>query len=476
MKHMLAKTLMPSTIFRQYDIRGKVGSQIDIDQMYNVGRALAYFFNKKSSVKKIAIGMDGRIHSPFIKDALVNAMLDSGLDVVFIGLCHSPALYFAMHTEQFDAGIMVTASHNPKEYNGIKVCIGTSNMWRVEIQELYELYAADAKIEAHAKGVYSEQDIIASYIAWLVKHFTHLQGMSLPVVIDCANGAAGSVIPLLVKQMGWKDTKVLYPDIDGTYPHHEADPTVLENMHDVQQTLEKDRDLLIGVGFDGDADRMAAMTKKGRLVPGDLLLGLFAQQVVHEFPGATIVFDIKSSLALIRYLNLLGAKPVISPSGHSIIKEEMKKHGALLGGELSCHFFFHDRYFGYDDGVYAMLRLFELIAQGNNLDQLLEVYQVMCTSPEFRIACDEQKKSLIVQTVSDIFAQHDQAELITIDGVRVTMPYGWGLLRASNTQPALSIRFESDTPEDLAHIKQDFIKVLAPFYEETFLHETFSQG
>ncbi len=471
---MIQKRLMPPVIFREYDIRGKVDTELFIDQMYDVGRAFAYFFKQRiPHIKIVAIGMDGRIHSPQIKDELVKAMQDSGLDVVFIGLCHSPALYFAMHTLSVEAGLMVTASHNPKEYNGIKISLGTQSLWGKDIKEIYQLYKAGTYIDATIKGSYAEHDILPHYVDWLVEHFKHLKDMKLSGVIDCGNGAGGTVIPLLIKKMEWPNIQVLYAAVDGTYPHHEADPVKLKNMQDVKRVMQEN-DLDIGIGLDGDADRMAPMTKKGSLVSGDLLLGLFAQNIIKQHPGAAIVYDIKSSAALSDYLTQLGAQPVVSPSGHSIVKQKMQQHNALLGGELSCHFFFNDRYFGYDDGVYAMLRLFELLEDGQDLDELLTVYPSMHTSPEFRIACDEHKKQLIVQTVTDIFAQKDNVQLITIDGVRVTMPHGWGLLRASNTQPALSLRFESDAEAGLERIKEDFIKALALFYDEAYLKQELS--
>lgn len=472
---MIEKRLMPSVIFREYDIRGLVDQEFYIDQIYDLGRAIAYFFLERNpEVATVAVGMDGRTHSPVINGALVKALQDSGLNVISIGLCHSPALYFALYQLPVEAGLMITASHNPKEYNGIKICLGTESIWGADIKEIYRLYKDGCKINGASVGSYSQYAIIPDYIDWLVDHFAHLKNSEIKAVIDCGNGAGGTVIPQLVEKMNWKHMQVLYPEVDGTYPHHEADPVKPSNMQDVATVLKK-TDATIGVGLDGDADRMAAMTKEGRLIPGDLLLGIFARTIVKDNNDVCIVVDIKSSSVLIDYLAMLGAQVIISPSGHSIIKKEMKKHEALLGGELSCHFFFKDRYFGYDDGVYAMLRLFELIVH-NNIETLLEVYPHMFSSPEFRIPCDEAKKKLVVQTVTDIFAQKDSAQLITIDGVRVTMPYGWGLLRASNTQPVLSLRFESQTEDGLEKIIGEFIRALAPFYEKEYLHKEFAKG
>lgn len=467
---MVPNQKIPITVFREYDIRGKVDQELFLDQIYALGRSMAYYFTTKYAlIKTVAIGMDGRTHSPHIKQEFVKAFIDSGLDVTFIGLCSSPVLYFAMHTRNYDAGLMVTASHNPKEYNGIKIMLGKENVWGVQIQELYRFYQQDKALAICAKGDYTEQLIVPMYVDWLVDHFAHLKKSAISAVIDCGNGAAGAVIPLLVERMGWQSVQVLYDEIDGTYPHHEADPVKIENMRDAQAVMVK-KNCDLAVGLDGDADRMAPMTRAGKLVSGDILLGIFAQSLVAAGgKPASVVFDIKSSQVLIDYLTRIGIRGVMSASGHSIIKQEMKRHRAILAGELSCHFFFNDRYFGYDDGIYAMLRLFEIIMQGTTLADLVAQFPVQYTSVEYRIPCCEDKKRLVVQTVKDIFAQKRGVSLITIDGVRVTMPYGWGLLRVSNTQSMLSLRFESETQQGLQRIKDDIIDTLLPFYTKDYL-------
>ncbi|MCX5922477.1 MAG: phosphomannomutase/phosphoglucomutase [Candidatus Dependentiae bacterium] len=461
---------MQDVIFREYDIRGKVGSELIVEETYGLARAIAwYLVEQQPSVKKIAIGMDGRTHSPAIKEAMTKGFMDSGLDVSFIGVCPTPALYFTMHTKPFDAGIMITASHNPKEYNGMKICLGKESIWGKKIQEIKHAFKQGRVIDAANKGTYTEQPMVNAYVDWLVDKFKHIKGMKLSAVVDCGNGAAGTVLPDLVKKMGWAHVMLLYAEVDGTYPNHEADPTVHENMCDVKAVLERST-IDIGIGLDGDADRMSPMTKNGFLVPGDQLLALFAKQVVEYNPGASVVFDIKGSSGLIEMLEKMGAKPCISPAGHSIIKDMMKQHHALLGGELSCHFFFHDRYFGYDDGIYAMLRLFELLVDsGKTLEELLADFPKKYSSPEFRVPCDEDKKHSVVAAVKDALIKRDDVQAITIDGVRATMPYGWGLVRVSNTQPALTIRFESSTPQGLQQVKQDFYDVLCPYFDASWL-------
>ncbi|MCK5632222.1 phosphomannomutase/phosphoglucomutase [bacterium] len=469
---------MIDTIFRTYDIRGKVGTEIIVDQAYDLGKAIVFYFVQKNpNVKTIAVGMDGRIHSPEIKEQICKAILDSGLNVFFVGVCPSPVLYFTLHNESVDAGIMITASHNPGEYNGFKISLGKDGVWGEQIQEIKNLFYQKKHLVSTKKGTYTEKKMVTPYIDWIVKNFCHLIGCKLSVIVDCGNGAAGTVLPELVKVMKWKHVQLLYPEVDGTYPNHEADPVVEKNMQDLKKKLVENKNIDFGLGLDGDCDRMAAMTKNGFLVPGDQLLAVFAQEIVQENPGCSIVFDIKSSAALIELLEQWGAKPFMSPSGHSIIKRKMKKHNAPLGGELSCHFVFGDRYFGYDDGIYAMLRLFERVEKtGKSLQELIQVFPKKISSPEFRIFCDEKIKLTIVDGVKKIFECRDDIEILTIDGVRATMPYGWGIVRASNTQPVICLRFESDSCDGLKKVRNDFLQALQPYFDKVKLKKELTEG
>lgn len=452
---------MNDVIFREYDIRGKVGSELILDQVYDLTRAIiAYCIQHNPHIKSFAIGMDGRTHSSHIKQEMCRAFVDSGIDVQFIGVCTSPVLYFALHTLPVDGGLMITASHNAKEYNGIKICLGKNVVWGKELKVINQMYREKRAVKASKKGMIHDYEIIPSYINWLSSHFAHLKNMPLSAVVDCGNGAAGTVLPALTRAMGWQKVQLLYEEVDGTYPNHEADPTVAANMADVKNMLAQSN-VQLGIGLDGDCDRMVPMTKEGSLVPGDQLLAVFAQQVLEQNRGASVVFDVKSSSGLVELLVRWGAKPIMSPAGHAIIKDMMKKHGALLGGELSCHFFFYDRYFGYDDGVYAMLRLFEIIhSSDKTLTELLACFPTKYSSREMRVICDEAKKNTIVDAMKKHFSMRNDVTMVTIDGIRVTMPYGWGIIRASNTQPALSIRCESDSRIGLIHVLQDFIDAL----------------
>lgn len=461
---------MLDNVFREYDIRGRVGSELHVEQAYELARAIAvYIVTKKPTASTVVVGMDGRTHSPHLKQEICRALVDSGLDVVFIGVCPSPVMYFSLHQLPVDAGLMITASHNPKEYNGIKLCLGTEVIWGAQLKEICALFKKRLFLTPARKGVYREHGMVEPYIRWLVEHFKELIGFDMPVIVDCGNGAAGTVLPELVRVMQFSGMQLLYEEVDGTYPHHDPDPVNEKNMRMVQEILAT-TDTLVGFGLDGDCDRMVAMTKRGYLIPGDKLLGIFSIALAQELPGSAVVFDIKSSAALITLLEEIGCIPCMSPSGHSIIKTKMKEHHAVLGGELSCHFFFHDRYFGYDDGIYAMLRLLELLKKsGKTLEELLRVFPHKISSPEIRIHCADEKKAAIVAAVKAEFLSRSDVQVITIDGARVQASYGWGIVRASNTQPELSLRFESDTEQGLLQIKQDFVKALSAYFDEHFL-------
>lgn len=464
---------MNNAIFREYDIRGIIGKDLNVEETYDLGKAIVtYVKAKHPGEKTLVIGRDARSHSLPIQENVIRAAMDLGLDVINIGLCPTPVVYYARQHFNTPLALVITASHNPKEYNGIK----TWGVWGRQVQEIRDIYTAKAFQEASGvKGSLKNYDIIDEYVAYMVNHFAHLKNLSIDAVVDCGNGAGGVVFPKLVSAMNWSNVKLLYVEPDGNFPHHEADPTVPENMQDVKAALANDHTLKFGLGLDGDADRMNPMTKSGELVPGDKLLALYAQKTLQDFPGASIVFDIKSSGSLINLLTQWGAKPCISPSGHSLIKKAMAEHNARLAGELSCHFFFNDRYFGYDDGIYAALRLFELLAQGDQtLEELLEIFPPMESSAEIRIRCSsDDHKISIVEHVKQTFSLRDDAELLTIDGIRASTAYGWGLLRASNTQTVICLRFESETKEGFVRIKNDFYQALRAHLDEETLQKYF---
>jgi phosphomannomutase/phosphoglucomutase len=462
--------IINDSVFREYDIRGIVEQELPIEATYDLTSAIvAYFKQKNPTIKQIALAIDGRVHSPAIKEQVCKAVTDAGIDVLYIGVCPTPALYFSQHTTTAQAGIMITASHNPKEYNGFKLCLNKESVCGNAIREIRTLYSNKAKIVSNTKGTVIDEPIHNAYISWLTNQFSHLKDLELPIVMDCGNGVAGTIIPELVHRLGFKNVTILYADVDGTYPHHDADPTIEKNMEDVKQALAT-TSCELGLGFDGDADRVAAMTKEGYLVPGDKLLALLAKPIILEHKGATVVCDVTSSSALLHVIECWGGHCSMVPTGHASIKAAMKKEHALIGGELSCHFTFADRYFGFDDGIYAALRLIEYIHTSRQpLTDLVNVFPTLYSSPSIRIPCDCTKITQMIDTVRAYFAQQPDTTLLTIDGIRVTTPYGWGLIRASNTQPVISLRFESSTPEGLEHIRKDFARILAPYFDQDTL-------
>lgn len=456
---------MVDIIFREYDIRGIVGEELHIDMMYDLACAIAvYFLKRNTQTQCVAVGMDVRTHSPHIAQEVCKAFIASGFNVYFIGVCTSPMLYFAMHTLDVQAGVMITASHNPKEYNGIKICVGTECIWGKEIQEIKHLYYKKEKVATRIQGTCKNYDIKESYITWLYEQFKHLVGLEIPFIVDCGNGAASVVMPAIIQKMEWSQAQCLYAEPDGTFPHHEADPIVEKNMQDLRVAMQQSNAVL-GIGFDGDADRMGAMTHTGELVSGDKMLALFADSMIASVPNLRVVFDITASAALKEFLLKRGAYPIVSACGHSIILEHMAQHNASLGGELSCHFFFKDRGFGFDDGIYAAFRLLEILHNTKKtLHTLLMEFPQKISSKQYRLQCKEDEKKQLINAVYTYFKEKQKAEIVTLDGVHATMPYGWGLIRASNTQPVICFRFESDTYEGLNCIKQDFVNALSQLY------------
>jgi len=467
---------MQDNIFREYDIRGIVGKELIIDETYDLGKAIITLLKQeKPNFSTIVIGKDGRSHSRPICDNMIKAATDLGINVIDIGLVPTPVLYFASQFFKTPAAVIITASHNPKEYNGIKI----HGIWGEKIQKIKSLFHEKNFYHntSNKKGSIKTYDMIKDYIDFLANQFPHLKNKPLNAVIDCGNGCAGTVLPRLIEKMQWSKVTLLFPKVDGTFPNHEADPTIAKNMRFVKEELTQNQSLEIGLGFDGDCDRMNPMTKKGYLVPGDKMLALYAQKVLKKHPGATIVFDIKSSSSLIELLEQWKAHPVISPSGHSIIKEALVRNNALLAGELSCHFFFKDRYFGYDDGIYAALRLFEILGETDKtLDELLTIFPKKVNTQEIRLACNnESEKKEIVEHVKNIFAARTDVDIITIDGIRAQMNYGWGLVRASNTQMVISLRFESTSLQGHKQVKQDFYHALTPYFDNKKLRNALDE-
>lgn len=449
------------SVFREYDIRGKVGTELSLEEVYNLGTAIAYYYLMKvGSTCTISIARDGRIHSEYIHQELIRALRTSGINVIDLGLCPTPVVYFSLHVLSIDGGLMITASHNGKEHNGIKLCLAKDALWGSQIKEIQELFKQQKVYKALQLGSYRRISLIERYTLWLAQQFKELEDIQIPFIIDCAHGATGHVMCELKKLLKWDGVELMHETIDGTFPAHEPDPVVAENMVLLKERVLKTQ-AQFGIGFDGDGDRMSALLSSGELILGDRLGALFAQDILQKHKGGSMVFDVKCSGLVSEVIAHHGGNLHKSPSGHSIIKHHIKKHNAVFAGEYSCHFFFKDRYFGYDDGIYAALRLCELIyRRKESLDMLVAQLPVYVSSPEIRIACATEIRQKLLEGAYTFFASKPDAAISTVDGVQATLPYGWGLLRSSNTQPEVCLRFESQTPEGLERIKSDFYQVL----------------
>lgn len=468
LNHLALCAVASDEIFKEYDIRGIVGDEFEITDTYDIACAVAtYFKDKNPNLDFIYVGADGRVHSPAIKNEVIRALRDQGLDVVDIGTCTTPTLYFALHkTTVPQAGLMITASHNPGEYNGIKMCLGLNLISGDEIKKVREIYK-NKTLSGFSEnpGKLAEVDMIKRYVDCLVDLFPHLIGADFKAIVDCGNGAAGTVLPNLLEKMRWSKVQLLYPEVDGTYPHHIADPTIEKSMLDLKNML-TDSEAELGLGFDGDCDRMGAMTKTGQLIKGDLLLGIYSKTVLKEFPGSSVVFDVSSSKVLFDIIKQRGGVPVITQTGVANIKKKMAETGAMIGGEMSCHTIFKDRYFGYDDGIYSMLRFFEVIhSTEKTFDELLAEFPEAFSSPTYRLPCERSLCLKIIDALKENLNARSDIEIITVDGLRVHFDYGWAIVRPSNTEPLISIRFEGDSPENLLRIKNEFNDVISNYMD-----------
>ena len=456
-------------LFREYDLRGIVGSELTEDLAERVGRAYATYVSGRG-VTTITLGRDGRLSSPGLHGALSKGLLDGGLNVIDIGVCTSPLVYFSLFTLPVDGGIMITGSHNAAEYNGFKICVGKGAIHGEEIQELRRVMERGSF--ASGTGRLSEHPIIPDYLAYLKKSFSSVDASGLHVVIDCGNGAASLVAKQALELLGCRVT-ALYGDLDGRFPNHHPDPTVLDNLSDLMQAV-KDHHADVGIGYDGDADRIGAVDEKGEVLWGDRLLVVYSRDILAEKPGGTIISEVKASQSLYDDIAERGGRPIMWKTGHSLIKAKMKEESAVLAGEMSGHMFFADRYFGYDDAVYASCRLVEILAkQAQPLSALVSDLPKTVVTPEIRVDLPDTVKFEVVREIQRAFEGYLKAgqelgpdrlrlrDLITIDGVRAVFEDGWGLIRASNTQPALVLRFEAVSPACMAAIRSCIEQELA---------------
>lgn len=436
-------------VFRAYDIRGIIGQQLDEDAFYSIGRAISCRLHDLGR-KQILLARDGRLTSDALAAALCQGLLDSGIDVLDLGMVPTPVMYFATYVSQVDSGLMVTGSHNPADYNGIKMVLAGTTLAKEDITALYELVMAKKFISG--QGKYQELNILDDYMARIANDVKLLR--PLKVVVDCGNGIAGIIVPRMLRQLGCTVIE-LYCEVDGNFPNHHPDPTVLENLADLTRVvIEQKAD--IGLAFDGDADRLGVVTNKATPICPDRLMMFYAPFVLKNNPDATIVFDVKCSSHLKDVITQAGGVPKMCPTGHSIVKRVMKETNAILAGEMSGHLFFKERWYGFDDALYSACRLLEMLSESSkSVEDQFALIPNSINTPEIKIPIHDEKKFAFMQLFSES-AIFPNADLITIDGLRVEFAKGWGLLRASNTTPCLVARFEADDEASLIEIQAQF--------------------
>jgi phosphomannomutase/phosphoglucomutase len=444
-------------IFREYDIRGRAEVDFDADFARALGRAYAAYLAEsgQSAPTRVGVGRDCRLTSESYAGALRAGLRSAGVEVVDLGLCPTPVVYFALFELDLAGAIQVTGSHNPAADNGFKICVGRSTIHGAEIQRLRALLA-DGRAPTGSGGE-SAVDILSRYRRELGARFTPL-ARPLRAVVDAGNGTAGPVAPAVLRALG-AEIDELYCTPDGRFPNHHPDPTVEENLQDLAARV-RACGAEVGLAFDGDADRLGVVDRAGRVVWGDELLILFARDLLAARPGATIVSEVKCSQRLYDDVAARGGRAVMWKAGHSPIKAKMRETGALLAGEMSGHLFFADRYFGFDDAIYAACRLLEIVARhGQPIDALLADLPPAHATPEIRVDCPDALKFAVVEAAREHFRAR-YPDVVDIDGVRVRLPHGWGLIRASNTQPALVLRFEADSAAALDAYRREFTAVL----------------
>ena len=437
-------------IFRQYDIRGIVGQDLTTRVAHGVGRAFAAYMARQGVEGTVAIGRDNRPSGTALRDALVRALTESGVDVVDIGVVPTPLLYWSLHNLPVVAGIQITGSHNPPEYNGFKLSLGKAALYGDSIQELYALLQGGSF--PAGSGEVREVQVIDRYVDDIVKRTAPLS-RKLKVVCDCGNGVGALVAPQLLDRLGVEWTG-LYCVSDGTFPNHHPDPTVPENLVDIIAKV-RETGADVGVAFDGDADRIGVIDEHGEIIWGDRLLIIYARDALTRTgPGKPIIFDVKSSQSLPDAIGKAGGKPVMWKTGHSLIKEKMRELGAPVAGEMSGHMFFTEGFYGHDDALYGAARLLRIIADsGKSVSELLADVPDFLSTPEIRVDVPEEIKFELVEEAARHFrATHD---VIDVDGVRVLFGDGWGLIRASNTQPVLVLRFEARSEARLHAIRDE---------------------
>ncbi|SCY06479.1 phosphomannomutase/phosphoglucomutase [Nitrosospira sp. Nsp13] len=444
---------LPHEIFKAYDIRGIVGKTLTAEIVEAVGHAIG----SEASVRgltSVAVGRDGRLSGPDLVLALARGLQKSGVNVVDVGMVATPMLYFAAHTLCDYSGVMVTGSHNPPDYNGLKMVLGGETLAAESIQALRSRLETNDLI--HGEGEYRKHDISETYLQRIIGDVRLTRPMR--IVIDCGNGVAGAYAPTLYRGLGCEVIE-LFCEVDGAFPNHHPDPSVPENLRDLIQAL-KTTGAEIGLAFDGDGDRIGVVTKDGSIIYPDRQLMLFATDVLSRNPGAQIIFDVKCTRNLAPWIERHGGKPIMWKTGHSFIKGKLKETGALLAGEMSGHIFFKERWYGFDDGLYAGARLLELLSHHEDIDAVLHAIPDAISTPELQIRLKEGENYAVIAQLQESARFDNPERIITTDGLRVEYKDGFGLARSSNTMPVIVLRFEADNEAALKRIQDDFRTVI----------------
>jgi phosphomannomutase/phosphoglucomutase len=440
-------------IFKAYDIRGIVGKTLTVEAVHAIGRAIGSEA-LAHGCGTVCIGRDGRLSGPQLADSLARGMREAGVNVIDIGQVTTPMLYFAAHHFETGSGVMVTGSHNPPDYNGLKMMIAGDTLsgerigalrTRIETGEL-----------ASGSGHYETRDIAGDYVARIVGD-VHLQ-RPMKIAVDCGNGVAGTYAPKLYRALGC-EVEELFCEVDGTFPNHHPDPSQPENLEDLTAALARGASE-IGLAFDGDGDRLGVVTKQGKLIYPDRQLMLFAADVLSRNPGAEIIFDVKCTRALAPWIARHGGKPTMWKTGHSLIKAKMKQSGAPLGGEMSGHIFFKERWYGFDDGLYAGARLLEYLSARPDIAAAFDALPDSPNTPELQVRLEEGENYALIEKLQKTARFPGAREVIKIDGLRVEYPDGFGLARSSNTTPVVVLRFEADDATALKRIQDEFRRAL----------------
>ncbi|WP_320041892.1 phosphomannomutase/phosphoglucomutase [uncultured Desulfobacter sp.] len=446
-------------IFREYDIRGIAGEEISEQDANAIGKAYGSLLVRQGR-KKVSVGRDCRITSETYSKAFIDGILSAGCNVLDIGVCPTPVLYFSIHHLSLEGGAMVTASHNPPEYNGFKLMNGLESIHSHGLQEIRKII--DDQAYTQGQGKVTKTDVISPYMAMIQENITLKN--TIRVGIDAGNGTGGITALPVLQGLGC-EVHDIYCDLDGTFPNHEADPTQKKNMTDLIALVKKNN-LDLGIGYDGDADRIGVVDKNGNIIYGDQLMVIYAKEILSRNPGATFISEVKCSMVMYDQIGKMGGNAIMWRTGHSLIKKKMKEEDAALAGEMSGHMFFKDRYYGYDDALYASCRLLEIMDNtGLGVDELIKDLPKTFTTPEIRVDCPDAVKFKVVEKIVALYKARQ--EVIDIDGMRAIYEDGWGLVRASNTQPALVLRFEALTESRLEEIRTEIETDLKKIIEDT---------